>query len=262
MHINLIAEDIDEKEYLLNKLKTDNLNIEIKNDDELNFLLEVLAKYIIEEKEIKIIDKILSRDYFYFTKSEKKMIEDKCIQILKSENIKENSKKELLKLLLLEYINENQELNIKGFITFRIKSYIEILEYVVEIAIEKFVLEKEYKELVGVLKEYIKSESPKIKIIHLVYDGEKLSILNNKFEELNIQGRIRYLSDFGMINNNNILNILLDVLPQKIIIHNNSLKEDTFLNTIENIFSDRVEHCSKCEKNAKEKNYKYCFLNK
>ena len=34
------------------------------------------------------------------------MIEDKCIQILKSENIKENSKKELLKLLLLEYINE------------------------------------------------------------------------------------------------------------------------------------------------------------
>ena len=106
------------------------------------------------------------------------MIEDKCIQILKSENIKENSKKELLKLLLLEYINENQELNIKGFITFRIKSYIEILEYVVEIAIEKFVLEKEYKELVGVLKEYIKSESPKIKIIHLVYDGEKLSILN------------------------------------------------------------------------------------
>ena len=123
MHINLIAEDIDEKEYLLNKLKTDNLNIEIKNDDELNFLLEVLAKYIIEEKEIKIIDKILSREYFYFTKSEKKMIEDKCIQILKSENIKENSKKELLKLLLLEYINENQELNIKGFITFRIKSY-------------------------------------------------------------------------------------------------------------------------------------------
>ena len=54
MQINLIAEDIDEKEYLLNKLKTDNLNIEIKNDDELNFLLEVLAKYIIEEKEIKI----------------------------------------------------------------------------------------------------------------------------------------------------------------------------------------------------------------
>lgn len=262
MLIKIITDKKEDNEYLLNKLKRKDLNIEIKDDNELNELVDSLAKYIIEEKEIKIVKKILNREYFYFSKEEKKIILNKCIEILKSENIKKTSKIELLKLLLIECINENKELNLEGFINFRIKSYLEILEYVVEIAIEKFVLEKEYTALVEVLKEYVQTENSKVKLIHIIFDGNKMSILNSRFEELNIQGKVKYLSDFGMINNNNILNILLDVVPKKIIIHNKSLKEDMFLDTIENIFSDRIEYCKKCEKNAKEKNYKYCFLNK
>jgi len=260
MLINLITDDIEEREYLLNKLKSEKLNI--KNEQELEFVADILATYIIEKKENEIIIKIINREYFYFSKEEKEIIKNKCTEILRSENIKETSKKELLKLLLIEYIKENEKLNIKGFINFRMKSYIEILEYVVEIAIEKFVLEKEYIELIKVLKGYVQTESSKIKLLHIIYDGNKLSLLNNRFEELNIHGKVKYLSDFGIINNNNILNILLDIIPQKIIIHNKSLKEDTFLATIENIFSDRIEVCEKCKKNAEEKIYKYCFLNK
>lgn len=232
----------------------------MKNENEYDEFSNQIAQYIIQEKENNIVRGILNREYFYFSKEEKKIIYSKCIEILKSENIKETSKKELLKLLVLEYIEENQKLNIKGFINFRIKSYIEILEYVVEIAVEKFVLEKEYIELINILKEYVNNEKKKVEKVHLIYDGYRMNILDENFEELHVKGKIKYMSDFGILNNNQILNILLDIIPKKIIIHNKTLKEDTFLSTIEKIFSDNISYCKKCEKNVKEKKHKYCFM--
>ena len=57
----------------------------------------------------------------------------------------------------------------------------------------------------------------------------------------------KYLSDISFSNNDYILNTLLNLLPNKIYIHLVSpLSNLDFLNTLQLIFENRVEHCNDC----------------
>ena len=50
----------------------------------------------------------------------------------------ENFSKEILKNLIYEYISENKKMILEGFVNFRIKEYIETLDYIVELAVTSY----------------------------------------------------------------------------------------------------------------------------
>ncbi len=251
--------------YILKNMNIENLKI--KKDDtciifnysssDLQQISILLTDVIIYFYENNLINNILKKNYFYFTDDELNKILDTCNSILIKED--SNHKKDLIYLSILDYLKDNSTMNLDGFIQFRLKDYLEILDYLVDLAVNNFIINREYLKFIELLQDYIFSSESKIDIVHLIYLKNESILLDKYKKSIPIDDHIldaKYLSDISFSSNDYCLNTLLNILPQKLYIH--ILDEsDEFINTLQKIFKSRAILCFDCDicnlyKNASE----------
>ena len=91
--------------------------------------------------EHKILDKIINENYCYFEEFEKDIILKICERIIELQEASFKYKEEILKGLVYEYFLEgNKYMILDGFMNFRVKPYLEVLDYVVDTSVTNFVL--------------------------------------------------------------------------------------------------------------------------
>ena len=149
---------------------------------------------------------------------------------------------------MLQYVIENKSMILEGFVNFRIKEYIKYLDSIVDIAVNKYIIEKEYNEFISLLRMYINSKKSNIKNLHLIYGKSELTILDENKNIVPLCKEIynaKFLSDIIFSENDYALNTLLTLLPQRIEIHLLD-SEDEFIKTVKLIFEDRVYICREC----------------
>ena len=150
---------------------------------------------------------------------------------------------------VVEYFNENKKMILDGFVYFRLKDYIKYLDEVVDYAVNQFIVEKEYKEFINLLKVYVETRKPEYKTLHLIYLNNESILLDEEKNIVSVSENIynaKYLSDISFSSNDFALNALLTLLPEKIEIHLID-DEDEFINTLKLIFEGRVFICKECE---------------
>jgi sporulation protein ytxC len=221
-------------------------------------LSTVITNCILENYEGPIIRKLLLLDYFYFDDPDLDIITDNCkSSLLQNDNktissIYENisDRKKYLWSDVLRYISFQKSIFLDGFITFRIKDYINCLENILDYTVSQFVVSREYCEFIDMLKVYISSKSPTVDLIHLIYINEESILLDKNKKVLaltkNNLDQKCYLSDITFSSNDYALNSLLSLLPSKLIIHLISPTDD-FINTLQAIFENRVTICTDCD---------------
>lgn len=228
--------------------KYDNFIMHYKENDIWTFeniVASIISNLIIDFYENKLIKRIINVNYFYFEIPEREIIFNNCINFIyeQREDIYET-----LFLNIKKYMNENKRIYLDGIVNFRLKDYIKQIDNIVDLGVNQYIIEKEYKEFISLLKIYVNSSTNKTDIIHLVYvNGESILLdkdkniikLNNKINT------VQYLSDISFSSNDIALNTLLSILPSKIEIHIID-KEDEFINTLKLIFEDRVRICNDC----------------
>ena len=252
-----------------NKFKNyKNIIIHYRGNNNKKFIHEVsciLSCLVIDELEEKFLKNIIQKNYFYFNSNEKKQILDLCFDTISNDfNTYFDKKYNCLISDFESYLKNNKSIVLTGFINFRIKNYMSIIEDVVDNAVNSFVIEKEYFEFVSLLKMYINSQSSNCELVHLIYNNENSILLDNNKKVINISDDIfkaKYLSDITFSSNDYALNSLLTLLPKKIYIHLIDNIVDEFIHTLGLIFEDRVEICTDCSicriyKNSKIKNKK------
>lgn len=243
--------NIDNTYFSCNKFKNfENVIVHYKGKNLslfLNSISKILSYLILDLYENSIINQLISYDYFYFSPSEQKEIFSLCIDNLNYEDSLDRL--ELIQSSFFEYLEENKNLNLNGFINFRLFEYIKYLNTIVDICVNKFIINREYLEFVDLLKTYILSSPCNSKIIHLVYtNGESILLDENKnvIPTNNNIFNVHYLSDISFSSNDYALNNLLTLLPKKLYVHLID-KEDEFINTLENIFDKRISLCHECD---------------
>ncbi len=120
-----------------------NVIIHYRGDNEKSFLIKIsdlVAKIIEIFYEEKILDKIIDENYFYFEDFEKEVILKICEKIIELQEASLAYKKEILKGLVYEYFLENKIMVLDGFINFRTKPYLEVLDYVVDTSVTNYVI--------------------------------------------------------------------------------------------------------------------------
>ena len=252
-----------------NKFKNyKNIIIHYRGNNNKKFIHEVsciLSCLVIDELEEKFLKNIIQKNYFYFNSNEKKQILDICFDTFSNDfNTYFDKKYNCLISDFESYLKNNKSIVLTGFINFRIKNYMSIIEDVVDNAVNSFVIEKEYFEFVSLLKMYINSQSSNCELVHLIYNNENSILLDNNKKVINNSDEIfkaKYLSDITFSSNDYALNSLLTLLPKKIYIHLIDNIVDEFIHTLGLIFEDRVEICTDCSicriyKNSKIKNKK------
>ena len=259
---NLLNYLLNELDYLeiepiyisLNEFKNyKNIIVHYRGNDNKKFIHEIsciLSCLVIDELEESLLKKIILKNYFYFNYNERKHILDMCFDIFADDfNTYFDKKYNCLISAFEDYLTINKSIVLTGFINFRIKDYMSILEDIVDEAVNTFIIEKEYFEFVSLLKMYISSQPSNCEIVHLIYNNEISILLDESKNVINISDDIfkaKYLSDITFSSNDYALNSLLTLLPKKIYIHLIDNCVDEFIHTLGLIFEDRVEICTDC----------------
>ena len=232
-----------------------NIIIHFKGKNEKLFFEEtskILAKFIIDLFEEKIIQNLIKSEYFYFDTNEQKQIANITFEDLynNEESVYSFDKRyNLIYNSCLEYLLSNNSLVLKGFITFRLKNYLETILEQVDKSVNKFIVQKEYTEFISLLRMYVNSEESNCSLIHLIYRNYKPILLDENKNLIKIDDNIsnlKYLSDISFSTNDFALNTLLNIIPKKIYIHLIDSNKDEFINTVKLIFENKAIFCTDC----------------
>lgn len=213
-------------------------------------IASILTNAIIEFYEEKLLKRILEYNYFYFSLPEKKIILQMAYDFIQDDKITSEDNFFAIYYAVLDYISQNKSIVLDGFVNFRLQNYMKNLDYIIDISVNKYLIEKEYNEFVSILKLYVSMTPYNSPLIHLIYhDGESI-LLDNDKNIIPVEDEIfkaKYLSDISFSSNDYALNTLLNLTPKKLIIHLiDNEPDDEFINTLKLIFDGRYEICSEC----------------
>lgn len=256
-------------DYLLNELKSIDLEFacfslnEFKNYKNiiihyqgndiagfLNQISSILSYLVIDEFEENMLKRLIFKNFFYFNEIERKKILENCFSISADDFTDIFDKKfNCLKDVFYNYLSNHKTLVLYGFINFRLNKYYNILEEIVDEAVNIFIVEKEYLEFISLLRLYVNSQKSEVNIIHIIYTEKNSILLDENKNIINICddiSKIKYLSDISFSTNDYILNTLLNLLPKEIYVHITQNCIDEFVNTLSLIFENRLKICNDC----------------
>ena len=229
-----------------------NIIVHYTGDNESLFiykLSDVLTKCIMRFYEKNIVKRVVNCDFFYFDSKEKNSIYNNCYEILDDKVSDDYAlRREKIFVSLVDYISEHKFFILDGFVNFRLFEYNSLIEDTVDVAVNKYIIDKEYKEFIGLLSGYIHSQEPKTDIIHVIYSNAEPILLDEKQNILVYDNQFehpKYLSDITFSSKDYCLNALLNLLPKKIIIHL-LVDEDEFVETLRLVFGNRLRICKEC----------------
>ena len=220
-----------------------------------NALYEYLKLY----EESCIFNRIIDYDYYYFNAKEKKEIQNNIKALLKKERHQENDKNSEAyqrKLMIIQsfvdYFKINSYINLKGFITFRLKSYIIGLQDIVERGVEDFLMDKEYNEFIKLLKYFVDIQEAKIDVIHIVLEEDYKYKLYDKYGHLIDNDYLKMIAaemiDKDINYEDLLISSLITIAPNKIFIHQISkLQSLELIKTISRVFFNKVKVCDSCD---------------
>lgn len=222
----------------------------VDNSTFLNKISYILTIMIIDELEETFLKDFLNQNYFYFDFNEKNEILELFFDISAEDFTNLFEKKfNIIYHKIYEYLSCNKSLFLSGFIYFRLQDYFKLLDNLLSRAVNSFVVEKEYMEFISLLKLYVTSQPPTCSSVHIIYSSSECLLLDEYKQIIDIYNYkldAKYLSDISFSTNDYTLNTLLNILPEKIYIHVVDSYFDEFLNTLRQIFEDRIIICADC----------------
>lgn len=222
------------------------------------YISNILYNVVIEKYRKKELFNFLTDTFFFLKQEEIIEVEDIVMKVLKGEeNLKDDNMVYCINKInsiiekIRECIEENEEINIKGFITFRMKELREDIETIIDKIVEEYMIEKEYKEFVKLLKYFVDIQESKIETINIYINKGGGYVLRDGYGNDIFNDFMKELSECKIDTDAKIEDIIISGLitnaPKQVIIHHkeNCLNQE-FIETIVNVFGERVLYCSGC----------------
>lgn len=223
-----------------------------------NYVAEVLSDLIICKWQKNILVDIIRENYYYFGEDERKTIFQNALRYLEDYEAGESSsvirmrKKRRILSKLREFLASYDQIVVEGFIRFRLKEYIKELQEAADKAVEDFLMDREYKEFIQLLRYFVDIQDSRTDVVNVVmkqngsfmlYDGQK-RVINSSY----LEGFIFDLIENEINYEDLLISALITIAPREIFFHNGK-EENTpgTLETIRNIFTNRVSVCSGCD---------------
>ncbi|MDR3288770.1 MAG: putative sporulation protein YtxC [Peptococcaceae bacterium] len=219
------------------------------------YLAKALAEVILAQFEREYLGRVLRRES-RLTKAEVKPLLAKALAHLAAEEPPEalgRKRKDRLTALILDCLKNNERFHIEGFLRFRAGQYIAELDTIVRRFLEEQALEKEYLEFIQLLKRFVDTQSPKIKVLHIgINQAGKPRFFNDEGKRIPHKLLDDVCSSFDnphISYEDLLVSTLISVAPLKIILHVGRDRRSYYRNTLETIrrvFEERVSYCEGC----------------
>ncbi|MBP2634096.1 MAG: putative sporulation protein YtxC [Firmicutes bacterium] len=213
---------------------------------------KLLADWVINYEERRIVNKIISENYFYFNQDERETVEAIALRTLSGNS----ARYKLVLTRIIEYLDDHYELVLDGFLRFRLKDYHLQLLKSIDHVVDDFMMEFEYKEFVRLLRYFVDMQEPRAEEAHVVikegnmftlFDSQGKIISNQYLEDMLLQNDIVDTPD-NLNYEDLLISTLIMLAPRNIMVHSsNKLRDQELVDTVKNVFEDRVIVCKGCE---------------
>jgi len=227
------------------------------------YIANILYREVVKEFFKKNLVDFLSENYFFLTDEEIIEIKNKSVEIFNNEtfliddkNIFYLNRKNEMIDKIIDCVKENNEININGFVMFRMKELEIYLEGILEKIVEDHMVEKEYDEFIKLLQYFVNIQESRIDELNIIIDIEGRYILRDKdgndITESFMADIHKSKISTEVLNGVNFEDMLISNLitycPEKIVIHcsENSFNQE-IISTISKVFLQKVEFCSECK---------------
>ncbi|WP_246246226.1 putative sporulation protein YtxC [Paenibacillus lemnae] len=214
---------------------------------------EAVAAYIMEEKEQELAARLLVAEFQFQDEEELERVLQWFLLLLEKEDgasaeFHRRRRKELTDSIAACFI-ESSELNLDGWMTFRMHGYKQELREMAEYAVDEFMLDQQYEEFVSLLKYFVYFQEPLMPLVHVIHkggedfillDGNLKPIEKHEHDEL-VMEKI----DQDMQIEDMVVSTLISVSPAKMVIHTREPELPVIL-TLSHIFDQRAEICCCC----------------
>lgn len=224
-----------------------------------HYIANVVSEIILNNWEKELLMDIIKQNYYYFTPDEQRLIYQIALRHLNHGTESDDdsfvqyiSRKALILQKLIEYLHSNDRLIVEGFIRFRLKDYIQELYGAADKAVDDYMLEKEYKEFIKLLKYFVEIQEPRLETVQvLVQTSGRFKLLDEKNNNISGEYLDGFLVETGdaEINYEDLLiSALITIAPHTVIVHSpfNGLG-DRAADTIKSVFGERAKFCIKCD---------------
>ncbi|MBU3189884.1 putative sporulation protein YtxC [Clostridium bowmanii] len=257
MILGIVESIIDDTHFIKFFCGDDNLSYSSIKTFNLN-VANMLYKIVTMEFCKKEMNNFLAETYFFLPYEEIKRIKPKIQEALLSEGAISGpsmvyciNRKNIIMDKITKCIEENNEINISGFLTFRTKELRADLECIVDKVVEEYMVEKEYNEFIKLLKYFVEVQESKVDELNILIekngdyylkdeDGNDL-VGNMQMELPKVQ--------FDLKENKEelIISTMITTAPKKIIIHCvENCKNKELIQTISKVFENKVYYCDEC----------------
>ncbi len=219
----------------------------------------LIYKFLSREFYSKKIDDFINETYFFLKEEEISEVKNLCMKsFLREGKIKDesevycmNRRNSIIKKIG-DFVSQNDEINIQGYIRFRIKEMEEDFQSIVDKIIEKYMVEKEYDEFIKLLKYFVDIQECKIDEVNIfasksgdyrITDRHGKDITEKMSEGINTTG-----FNSGSTKDDLIMSGLITLAPKKVIIHClDYFTNKELIETIKKVFDERVDFCDNCK---------------
>lgn len=210
-------------------------------ESERKHLCQTLADIIVTGYQPLLLRELVKKRYYYFTEAEQKEI----FLIAKSYQ-KKDPWRERLEKGLNGLLEQNTVIHLDGFVRFRMEEYRRELEHTVDKAAEDYLIDREYKEFIGMLTCLAEIQPCLIEQVHVKKaESGEYRIFDDRYrlvvpEETN--------APFGTLTREDkLLSRLITLSPKRIIIHRKQeIEKKELINTLLNVFGEKVRFCEDC----------------
>ncbi len=205
-----------------------------------------LAQHIVANLEPELLSQLIRRHYGQFDPVEREEILDSARADAPRRGLTSR-----LAIRIGDYLSQHRAVNLDGFVTFRLKDYVLDLERDVDAAVDEFLIDREYREFVRLLRYFVEVQTPKVPEVHVMVQADGRFELRDEHmqplpDEVTVDFRLE--SQAAEINLEDVLvSSLITLAPAEVTVHgDDAAQELPSVRTAKQVFGSRLHYCSGC----------------
>ena len=239
-------------------------------------LAGALAAWIVGRDERRLLRRLIAIRYAYLTEAEREGVLSLAERVLAAgpeaagagvppppppadgppPRSGARERRERVRVELLEYLLQHDTLVLDGFVRFRLKGYVEELAIAVDRAVDEFLLEREYREFIGLLRYFVHSRANRPPLAECFVAADGTFTLEDEAGAAlcaaGLDGLEAGAGPAGVAPEDLLVSALITVAPWRVRLHLSAGPGPAFspeaLNSLREVFAGAVEVCGGCRR--------------